>query len=310
MDDVVAQRAEPRGGGSGQVQVVVIDGNSLYSRAFFASISQSNTEKDDAVAIGMALLLPIIDPAGDRLGVRFDRMLWCWDTKPKRDKQRTQKPPDFEPGLARFKKAVRSLLVGAAQSEVDGYEADDQVATAVYRCVEAGDRVVVVSSDKDLHQLTGHRGVRYYCLNNKSILSSHTILSKWGVKRPIQIAIAQAIIGDPGDAIKGVRGWGARKVSKLFEKVTADMSIEQALDAVTVQITEQDKLAQFYESLELTFLNSNVPGVPEPAPFDFELDDEVLETYGLQRWKGALTRLHRVYADHGADNELDELMAQ
>ncbi len=305
MAETVAQRGERSRGScaeSGEV-VAVIDGNSLYSRAFFASVSDRNeVENDDLTDISLALLVPIIDPTSDRVGHRFDRLLWCWDTQQKRDKKRGPKPPGFDEGLARFKKAV-CQVVGGGQSEVPGYEADDQVATAVYSLLDRDSNatIYVVSSDKDLHQLVGPR-VRFYCLSQKAVLSRHSILSRWHVKRPAQVAIAQAILGDRGDNISGIKGWGEKKVQKLFEQVTQDMDLEQALEAVMAQIPPGDKLASFIDSLELTFLNSGVPDVTEPAPLKFsKLSHEQAEELGVVKSMGVLSRLRIAYS--GQDND-------
>lgn len=280
--------------------MAVIDGNSLYSRAFFASVSDRNSDKcDELTDISLSLLVPILDPTSDRVGQRFDRLLWCWDTQQKRDKKRAPKPPGFEDGLALFKAAV-ARVVGGGQSEVPGFEADDQVATAVYRLRETpGTSVYVVSSDKDLHQLVG-RNVRFYCLSQKAVLSMHSILSRWHVKRPPQIAIAQAVLGDPGDNISGIKGWGDKKVQKLFEAVTQEMELEEALEVIMRQIPAGDKMAAFLDSLELTFLNSGVPGVPEPEPLSFSrMSSDEAADLGVVKSLGALARLRAAYEGGG-----------
>ena len=90
------------------------------------------------------------------------------------------------------------------------------------------------------------------------------ILQRWKIKRPIQLAIALAIQGDSSDNISGIKGWGPKKVEKLFESVTPDMEFEAALSAIVSQIPE-NKQEEFFESLDLTLLDCDIPGVPSPV---------------------------------------------
>ena len=164
-------------------------------------------------------------------------------------------------------------IVGGRMVRMTGYEADDVVATAAFDSLS--ERVYVVSGDKDLHQLQSDR-VSIYDLNTKGVLSRHTILARWNVKRPAQSAIALAILGDPRDNIPGIKGWGPKKVAKLFEQVSPSMGFEEALHAIEQQIPEALK-AEFYTCLELTLLNISIPGVPDPAPFQVCGMDDLYE---------------------------------
>jgi 5'-3' exonuclease len=116
---------------------------------------------------------------------------------------------------------------------------------------------------------------RYYCLHTKAVLSTKFILNKWHVKRISQVALALAIIGDPVDNIKGVHGWGSVKCKELFETVRSEMRFAEALEVIVAQIKDEEKLEQFYESLDRTLLKTNVPGVPEPAEIDLAEPAEV-----------------------------------
>jgi 5'-3' exonuclease len=115
-----------------------------------------------------------------------------------------------------------------------------------------------------LQQLAGGN-VHYYSLNEKMLLSHRTIRDKWHVKQPNQVAIALAILGDKVDCIQGIKGWGPKRVRKIFEAVSPEMNFGQALDAVVAQMSEQQQ-ASFMHDLDLTLLNSDIPNVPEPAP--------------------------------------------
>jgi 5'-3' exonuclease len=261
---------------------LVCDGSAVFARAFYASQSCPLTDRAGkqiaGIAAGLGIVLSLLDCHSDRIG-NVGRTLFCWDTASKTIKPRREKPTGYDEELARFT-SVLTFLFGSAHAIPPAHEADDAVCTAVYRLEKENARpVYVVSSDKDLHQLHGGN-IHYYCLHEKAALSRAFILHRWKVKRPVQIAIALAILGDPGDAVPGIKGWGPKKVEKLFEAVTEDMDFEQALGAIDAQIPA-DLKSSFYTSLDLTLLDPGVPGVPEPAPLVFGDSALLVEDYRL-----------------------------
>lgn len=261
---------------------VIFDGNSLYARCYYASMKDEKIQELEGAfdrpknpcLLGVKMVLNILDPYSERVGKKVDRMLFCWDGKAKSEKRRlVEKPEGYDPIRLEFMHVMTELF-GASHCQAIDHEADDAVATAVYRTSET-DEVYVVSGDKDLQQLQSSN-VHFYCLNESSVLSRQTILDKWHVKRPSQICIALAILGDPGDNIPGIHGWGRKKVEKLFEAVSPRMNLEEALEAIEAQIPAP-KQVEFYHSLEMTVLDPNVPEVPDPAPIQFASPDRVRE---------------------------------
>lgn len=278
--------------------VAIFDANSLFSRAFWASQSDKNFERETSLEIGLSFTLSILDPDSQKIGRVFDKVLFCWDTAQKKDKQRTPKPPEYDGELSRFRKVLFDLI-GGAHSAVPGCEADDQVATAAYR-EPTSNRVVVISGDKDLHQLcSGNIG--YFCLNKKEMLLSEDIVLRWGVKRASQVAIALAIIGDKGDNVTGVKGWGPKRVVALFERVETGMNFEQALKVIGDQIPSE-KIPEFLESLDLTLLDGGIEGVPEPLPLRFAAPS-IVRSYGVKKIVGQISRIRAQYS--GDSEEYD-----
>jgi DNA polymerase-1 len=186
-------------------------------------------------------------------------------------------------------------LIGADHATPPHSEADDAVATVVEK--SKADQVYIVSGDKDLMQLYADT-VGYYCLHTRALLSRHFVTSKFGVKHPRQIAIAQAVIGDKIDNVPGIRGWGPAKVKILFEAVTENMTFVEALDVIDAQIPAKHKDA-FYASLERTLLDPTLEGLPEPAPLKFATPEEMMGC-GVTGIEDAYIRMYSSYTGRRA----------
>jgi len=251
---------------------MIVDGNSLFARSWFAA-QRVEPDPPEALRIAVTTVLLLLNPNTNRIGFNFDRTLFCWDGAHKPDKGRTEKPPSYHP-TKELLKEILTFLLGTTHAEHPHYEGDDVVATAVY--ASKANHIYVVSGDKDLQQLVIGERIHYYCLNNKAVLSTAFINQRWHIKRPSQVAVALAIIGDPVDNIKGIRGWGPKKVQRLFEDISPDMDLEHVVQNIDAKIPEEHKAA-FYDSLERTLLNYSVPGVPEPAPLALAAPKEIAE---------------------------------
>lgn len=268
---------------------LIIDGNSLWARAWYATLG--DPEETAPVQAGLLSVLSLLSPGSQRLGDRVDRMLVAWDGANRRDKQREPKPESYYAAKKTFHGCL-DLLFSTAHAMSDAHEADDVIATAVQHSKEAGNLIFVASGDKDLQQLAG-ANVHIFSLNEKVLLSLRAIRERWQVKQPEQVALALAIIGDKVDRIPGVRGWGPKKAKKLFEAVTPSMDLEQALDALLAQIPE-DRQLDFLTSLDLTLLRRDLPNIPEPAPVA-PIEPTIVEGLNLPKVTEAYLRFYRHY---------------
>jgi 5'-3' exonuclease len=271
---------------------LIVDANSLYARAWYATLKQ---EPGAALRASLGTVLSLLNVNNDKLGERVDRLFFGWDGVGGRDKHREAKPNAYYETMELFVDWL-GLMFKPAQAIHPVYEADDLVATAAFQ--SKADTIFIVSGDKDLQQLAGKR-VHYYSLNEKMILSHRAIRDKWHVKHPSQVAIALAIIGDKADLIAGIKGWGPKRVQKLFEAVTPEMNFEQALDAVVAQIPE--KLQEgFWRDLDLTLLNQSVENVPQPKPI-VPAPLEVVEELKMPELVGAYRSFYHRYTSQRGD---------
>ncbi|MES2292876.1 MAG: DNA polymerase I [Pseudomonadota bacterium] len=122
-------------------------------------------------------------------------------------------PEDLIPQFPLVRDATRAF--GVSCVEMNGYEADDLIATYARLAREAGARCTIVSSDKDLMQLVVDGKVELYdTMKNKRIASAE-VLEKFGVT-PDKVVQVQALAGDSTDNVPGVRGIGIKTAAELI----------------------------------------------------------------------------------------------
>lgn len=266
----------------------VYDGGSIYARSYYAS----KEDVKECLKIAATSILSQLDPHSAKIPDPMTHTLFCWDTGRKSIKPREPKPQKYHDGIKLMQDMVHKLF-NSANAIPPCHEADDAVATAVLR--QKTGRVIILSGDKDLTGLVGDNA-DYYCLNTKAILSRNYICTRWGIKRPSQVPIALAILGDASDGIAGIKGYGPVKVKQLFESVTEDMPFSQALETIEALIPD-DKRDAFYESLNATMLDPEVPEVPDPAPLVFTTEPGI-EDFGVSTF---YHQVRRQYEDREAD---------
>lgn len=271
---------------------LLVDGNSLFARSWFAVSEQP----EEAERVFISQVLQLLDPVNGRLGDYISRTMFAWDGKAKTEKNRDEKPKEYKATRRRVQEVLLTLF-----NTVHGYhpefEADDVVATAAFNSTAR--QVFVVSGDKDLMQLQGGN-VAYYCLNQKCLMSSMAICKKFkGIKKPLQSAIALAILGDKADGIPGVYKWGPKKLEKVFEAVAEGMNFESAFETVKRQVPDE-LMEDFLYSIDKTLLHTDLEGIPEPEPLKFCNTRDVLRL-GIDRIVEQYERVADLYDDAGPE---------
>lgn len=264
---------------------LIVDANSIYARSWYGC----NQQAYGTVIGTLQMAIMCFNP--NRVGEKIDRAVFCWDAGQKKAKEREERPPAYEDTKEHVKVCLEGIW-GVKNVRVVPHEADDLIATIASH--SEADHVIIATGDKDLCQLSSEK-VSIFDVSNKGMIGRREILSRWHIKRPVQLAIALAIEGDKTDNIQGIKGWGPKKVEKLFEAVTPDMNFDETLDTVVAQIPE-DKLGEFYESLDLTLLNCDIRDLPHPSPVDW-CKPEMLKAQGLDELVGHYTQVYGEYHD-------------
>jgi DNA polymerase-1 len=215
-------------------QLFLIDGNSLAYRAFFAlpeSIGTSDGRPTNAIYGLASMLVKIIDehhPQGVVVAwdagmsgreVTYD--LYKAQRKPRPDLLREQWP-HLMPLVEAF---------GYTNVKVEGYEADDVIASLTRQAREQGLEVMVVTGDRDAYQLVGE-GVRVMStsrgITETKIYDEEAVRERYGVP-PELITDLMGLRGDTSDNIPGVPGIGEKTASQLLQKFG---SLEKVLESV------------------------------------------------------------------------------
>ena len=127
---------------------------------------------------------------------------------------RAEAPDDLAPQFEYIRKSVEAFNLPSI--ELLNYEADDLIATYAKKITEAGAKVTVISSDKDLMQLVSNK-VRLFDPMKSKVISEKEVIEKFGVK-PDQVIDVQSLAGDSSDNVPGVPGIGIKTAAELINK--------------------------------------------------------------------------------------------
>ncbi|WP_223068600.1 DNA polymerase I [Paenibacillus caui] len=212
-------------------KLILIDGNSIIYRAFFAMppLSNSSGQHTNAVYGFTNMLLRLIqEQQPSHILVAFDAGKQTFRHEGYKDYKggREKTPPELSEQFP----LLRELLdgFGISHYESEGFEADDIIGAVSKRAEEEGRQVLVVTGDKDMLQLVSDH-VRVV-LTRKGVTELEPygyaeIMERYGLK-PEQIMDLKGLMGDASDNIPGVPGIGEKTALKLLHQFG---SVEEVL---------------------------------------------------------------------------------
>ena len=200
--------------------VFLIDGSGFIFRAYYgikADMTNPAGTPVNAVFGFTKMVMKLIDDTNaDHIAIMFDkaRKTFRSDIYAEYKANRGAPPDDLIPQFDLVRDAAKALNVVAL--DMDGYEADDLIATYTRQAREQGADVTIVSSDKDLMQLVGPGVVMLDAMKNK-IIGPDEVMEKFGVG-PDKVIDVQALAGDSSDNVPGVRGIGVKTAAQLINE--------------------------------------------------------------------------------------------
>jgi DNA polymerase-1 len=198
--------------------VFLVDGSGYIFRAFHAlpPLTRADGTPVNAVLGFTNMLLKLIsDTDAEYIAVLFDaaRKNYRNEIYPEYKAHRPPPPPELIPQFALIRDATKACNV--PQLEMEGFEADDLIATYAKQAAEAGAQVTIVSSDKDLMQLIGPHVGMLDPIKNRPIGPAE-VEEKFGVG-PDKVVDVQSLAGDSTDNVPGVPGIGVKTAAELIK---------------------------------------------------------------------------------------------
>ncbi|WP_170336240.1 DNA polymerase I [Ruegeria arenilitoris] len=253
----------------------LIDGSAFIFRAYHAL--PPLTRKSDGLPIGAVsgfcnMLQKYVEgnagpDAPTHVAVIFDKGSHTFrnDLYDLYKANREAMPEDLRPQMPLTREATKAFNI--ACKELEGYEADDIIATLAVQAREAGGRVTIVSSDKDLMQLVGDGVEMLDAMKNKRI-DRDGVFEKFGVG-PERVVDVQALAGDSVDNVPGAPGIGVKTAALLINEYG---DLETLLDRAE-EIKQPKRRQTLIDKRDQIELSKKLVQLDENTPLDFTLDD-------------------------------------
>jgi DNA polymerase I len=205
------------------VKLLLLDGNSLTYRAFYAlptDMATASGQVTNAVYGFTSMFTYLLkDQHPDAVMVAFDRPepTFRHQANPLYKAQREAAPDILRQQMGLVREVLDAL--GVTVVELAGWEADDILATVAERAKAEGHDVVIVTGDRDSYQLVDDPHVRV--LYNRRGVTDYALYDEAGIKEKTGVTPAQytqyaALRGDPSDNLDGIPGVGEKTAAKLI----------------------------------------------------------------------------------------------
>ncbi|WP_406127542.1 DNA polymerase I [Streptomyces canus] len=295
MAETAAKKTDNSPGGS-RPRLMLMDGHSLAYRAFFALPAENFTtatgQPTNAI-YGFASMLAntLRDEAPTHFAVAFDvsRKTWRSEEFTEYKANRSKTPDEFKGQVELIGEVLDAMHV--SRFAIDGFEADDVIATLATQAEAEGFDVLIVTGDRDSFQLVTDRTTVLYPTKGVSELTRFTpekVFEKYGLT-PAQYPDFAALRGDPSDNLPGIPGVGEKTAAKwinqfgsfteLVERVEevkgkAGQNLRDHLEAVKLN----RRLTEMVRTVELPKAVTDL----ERAPYDRKSLAMILDTLEIR----------------------------
>lgn len=265
-------------------KLVLIDGNSIAYRAFFALPLLNNDKGIHTNAVyGFTMMLQRIleDEKPTHLLVAFDAGKTTFRHKTFSEyKGGRQKTP---PELSEQFPYIRELLdaYGISRYELENYEADDIIGTLSLHAEKDGYEVKVISGDKDLTQLSSDAVTVSITRKGITDIEEYTpahIEEKYGITAD-RIIDMKGLMGDSSDNIPGVPGVGEKTALKLLKEFG---TLEELLDSVD-KVSGKKLKEKLEEFRDQALMSKELATITREAPVEIKIED--IEYEGFEKEK-------------------------
>jgi len=249
-------------------RLLLIDGHSMAYRAFYALPAENFTtasgQHTNAIYGFATMLLSLLSSEKPtHVAVAFDvsRKTFRSEIFPEYKANRAKTPDEFRSQMSYLHELVSAF--GITQFEVEGYEADDVIATITKRAEKEGAEVFICTGDRDSFQLVNDKTTVLYPKRGVSDLARMTpgaVQEKYGMS-PAQYPDFAALRGDPSDNLPSIPGVGEKTAAKWVVEYGSLQDLLSNVDKVGGKVGQalRDSIDNVIRNRELTQLVAEVP---------------------------------------------------
>ncbi|WP_432093919.1 DNA polymerase I [Streptomyces sp. bgisy100] len=251
-----SSQGSPATGQGDRPRLLLLDGHSLAYRAFFAlpaeNFSTTTGQTTNAIYGFTSMLANTLrDEQPTHLAVAFDvsRKTWRSEEFAEYKANRSKAPDEFKGQVELIGELLDTMNV--TRFAVEGFEADDVIATLATQAEAAGFEVLIVTGDRDSFQLVTEHVTVLYPTKGVSELTRFTpekVEEKYGLT-PRQYPDFAALRGDPSDNLPGIPGVGEKTATKWINQFGSFAELVDRADEVKGKVGE--KLREHLESVKL-----------------------------------------------------------
>ncbi len=300
----------------------LVDGSGYIFRAFFQSsrsLGEAYRYRSDGEPVGGVhffcnMLFNLVLRRADGHSPTHSAIVFDTAAKtfrheifPEYKAHRPKPPEDLVRQFPKFRDATRAFNFRCL--ELDGYEADDIIATLATRAREAGGQVTMISADKDLMQLVSDRIEMFDTMRNRKI-ERQQVEEKFGVG-PERVPDVQALAGDSTDNIPGAPGIGVKTAAQLINQF-GDL---ETLLAGAHEIPQPKRRQALTENVEKIRISKKLVELERSVPLGLKLDElktaepdpnVLLEFLREQEFKTLARRVEKYFSIDPPPRKADE----
>ncbi len=252
-------------------KLVIIDGNSLLYRAFYALPALSKNGVYTNAVYGFLQMIygmyRTMDP--EYVAVCFDKDKQTFRMDLYADYKGTRKPAPDElvPQFALIRDVLR--VMGVAQYELSGYEGDDLIGTLA-EIYQSEMPVSIITGDRDALQLVSDRVTVYLTHRGTSDMAAMTpesVFEKYGIT-PSQVVDLKALMGDASDNIPGIAGVGEKTAVKLLSQYKTLDGVYTEAEHIGGKLGEKIRAGK-----EAAYLSQKLATIRRDVPLSASLDE-------------------------------------
>lgn len=286
-------------------QLLLIDGNSIVFRAFFAMHNQIDkfTNKDGlhtAAIYGFKLMLDHVMESfhPDAALVAFDAGKTTFRTEMYHDYKggRNKTPEELTEQLPYVRQLVKAA--GLHSYELPNYEADDIIGTLAKEGDEAGYKTLIVTGDRDLTQLASEQttvAVTHKGVTDTEHYTPEHIKEKLGIT-PAQIIDMKALMGDSSDNYPGVTKIGEKTAIKLVKQFGSVEGLYDHIDdlkksKMKEHLVDEEAIARECKTLATILRNAPIKIGLQDIDYQGEQTEELIDFYQQMGFKSFLAKM-------------------